>query len=172
MVCDALSNWPCFRIFFYFIPQACSIFSPGDYKKEELYVTSIGVNNSETEPYGKVKIIEEKISAIQDFIDKANLDSAAKDDYIEANKAIMRQQELEKNKLYRFITTDLDIEHAIAQQLIESSNDAWELSTRFETELNDRRKALRLSSLLSSFPNAVSDFLKIKSLISTEGGRN
>jgi hypothetical protein len=146
-------------------------FSPGDYKKEELYVTSIGINGIEKEYDGRIKIIEEKISAIQDFIDGANLDSAAKDEYLEANKAIQKQQDLEKNQLYKFITVDLGVDHAIAQRLIESSNDAWELSTRLETEFKDRRMASRLSSLLSSFPNAVSDFLKIKSLISAEGGR-
>jgi len=157
--------------FFVLYKKPAVFFSPGDYKKEELYVTSIGINGIEKEYDGRIRIIEEKISAIQNFIDGANLDSAAKNEYLEVNKAIQKQQDLEKNQLYKFITVDLGVDHAIAQRLIESSNDAWELSTRLETEFKDRRMASRLSSLLSSFPNAVSDFLKIKSLISTEGGR-
>ncbi len=137
-------------------------FSPGDYKKEELYIDSIGT----TRQYGifdsRVKNLEDTLVVLQDFLETAKVESSAKVDFSEVRRSIHRQQEFELNPLYAFITNELRVDHQLAQKMIASATDAWELPKLIESELNDRRKAARLTGLITSFQSVESDFCKIK----------
>ena len=109
------------------------------------------------------------MTTLEDFLEKAKLGTAEQIEYADVRKSIQRQQELETNPLYSFITRDLRVEHDLAQRLIEKANDAWELPTLLDEELNDRRKSARLTDLIASFPNAAIDFKKLKTFVQTFG---
>lgn len=161
-----------FIFFFILYRKPAVFFSPGDYRKEELYVSSIGLGKSDDSAELRIRKLEETVTTLEDFLEKAKLGTAEQIEYADVRKSIQRQQELETNPLYSFITRDLRVEHDLAQRLIEKANDAWELPTLLDAELNDRRKSARLTDLIASFPNAAIDFKKLKTFVQTFGEQN
>lgn len=161
-----------FIFFFILYRKPAVFFSPGDYRKEELYVSSIGLAGTDVSGDLRIRKLEDTVAILEDFLEKPKLGAAAQVEYAEVRKSMQRQQELLSNPLYSFITRDLRVEHDVAQSLIGKANDAWELPRLLDTDLHDRRKMLRLTDLISSFPSAATDFLKLKSLIQSAGEIN
>lgn len=156
-----------FIFFFILYKKPAVFFSPGDYKREELYVSSIGLLDDSTEL--RIRKVEETLVTIQDFLEKAELGTAEQAEYAKVRRSIQRQQQLETNPLYAFVTGELRVEHELAQRLIASASDAWELAKLLDAELKDARKAARLSGLITSFPSTANDFQRLKSSIATTG---
>jgi hypothetical protein len=161
-----------FIFFFILYRKPAVFFSPGDYKREELYVSSIGLGRPDDSLDLRVRTLEDTLTTLQDFLENAKLGTTAQAEYAEVRKSIQKQQELEVNPLYAFMTRDLRIEHDLAQLLVAKASDAWELPKLLEAELHDRRKTARLSDLVTSFPSTATDFQKLKALVTTNGARN
>ena len=160
-------------IFFFILYRKPAVFfSPGDYKKEELYVSSIGIAGVDSSVDLRIAKLEDTVTSLGDFLEKSKLGVAAQVEYSEIRKSIQKQQNLQSNPLYSFITRDLRVEHDKAQELIAKSNDAWELTKLFDEEISDRRKMARLIDLLTAFPSTATDFQKLKSLIHPTGETN
>lgn len=159
-----------FVFFFVLYRRPAVFFSPGDYKKEELYVSSIGLSKIDESLDQRVKQLEETLTTLQDFLEEAKLQSGSHADYTEVRRAIQRQKELENNPLYAFLTGELRVEHDRAQRLLAAAADAWELPKLLEAEVHDRQRSARLFALVTSFPSAAADFQKLKALISERGG--
>ena len=160
-----------FIFFFVLYRKPAVFFSPGDYKSEELYVSSISVSKPDESINLRLRKLEETLTTVQDFLEKAKLGSATQGEFAEVRRTIQWQQELETNPLYAFITGELRVDHDLARRLIASAGDAWELPKLLEGELHDRRKSLRLSGLVSSFPSASTDFQQLKVLLTTSGAK-
>jgi|GEM_PF-5877326 len=153
--------------FFVLYHKPAVFFAPGDYKKEELYVASIGLNAPDAATEQRMRAIEEQLSVIQDFLSKASIGTDKQAEYVKLRRLIELRQELELNPLYAFIVGDLRVDHDTAQRLITSATDALDLSRLMEVDLGDRRKAARLTGLISSFPSAASDFDRLKLALSS-----
>lgn len=160
-----------FIFFFILYRKPAVFFSPGDYKKEELYVSSIGLSKADDVVDQRVRKLEETLTSLQGLFEKGKLGSTAQAEYSEVQKTIQRQQQLEANPLYAFITRELRIEHSKAQQLITEASDALELARLVEANLQDRRSAARLLDLVTSFPSATIDFKKLKAQLEADGDK-
>lgn len=158
-----------FIFFFILYRKPAVFFSPGDYKKEELYVSSIGLNKTDDVVDQRVRKLEETLTSLQSLFEKGKLGSTAQAEYSEVQKTIQRQQQLEANPLYAFLTRELRIEHSQAQQLIAQASDALELARLVEANLQDRRSAARLLDLVTSFPSAATDFNRLKVQLKVDG---
>jgi hypothetical protein len=159
-----------FVFFFVLYRRPAVFFSPGDYKKEELYVTSIGLSKIDESLDQRIKRLEDTLTTLQDFLEEAKLGSGPEADYTKFRRTLQWQKELENNPLYAFITADLRVEHDRAQRIVAAAADAWELPKLLEAELHDRQRSARLFALLTSFPSAAADFQKLKTLILERGG--
>jgi hypothetical protein len=161
-----------FIFFFILYRKPAVFFSPGDYRKEELYVSSIGLGRSDDSADLRLRKLEDTVTVLENFLEKSKLGATEQIEYAEVRKSIQRQQELETNPLYSFITRDLRVEHDLAQRSIVKANDAWELTKLLDAEFNDRRKTARLTDLIASFPSAAIDFQKLKSFVQATGESN
>lgn len=157
--------------FFTLYRKPAVFFAPGDYKKEELYVNSIGLNKHDDAMDLRVKMLEDTIVVLQDFLEKVKFGTTEQVEFAEVRKSIQRQQELETNPLYAFITGELQVKHEQAQRLIAAASDALELTKLFDTEMNDPRRTKRLSGLITTFPSAVEDFKRLKLSVELNGER-
>ncbi len=158
-----------FIFFFILYHKPAVFFSPGDYKKEELYVSSIGLSKTDDAIDQRIRKLEDTLTSLQGLFEKGKLGSSAQAEYSEVQRMIEKQQQLELNPLYAFMTRELRIEHDQAQRLIALASDALELSKLVEVELRDKRGAARLFDLVTSFPSAVTDFKKLKLQLSADG---
>lgn len=159
-----------FIFFFILYRKPAVFFSPGDYRREELYVSSIGLGGFDDST--RIKKLEDSVAILDGFLEKAKPGVAEQVEYTEIRKSIQKQQDLQTNPLYAFITRDLRVAHDVAQRLIAAANDVWELPKLLEAELNDQRKTVRLTDLLRSFPSAEMDFQKLKPFVQTIGETN
>lgn len=156
-----------FIFFFILYKKPAVFFSPGDYKKEELYVSSIGLSGPEDS--SRLKKLEDTVEILEGLIEKAKSGINEPAEYEKVRKEIQMQQDLQENPLYSFMTRDLKIAHEAAQRLIAEANDVWELPQLFEKESHDQRKTLRFSDLIRAFPSTEMDFQKIKPFIQKIG---
>lgn len=165
-------GFPCALVllfFFVLYRRPAVFFAPGDYKQEELYVSSIGLARPDEVLSARLKTVEETLAKTQDFLEQAKIDTTEKVTFADVRKSLQQQQELENNKLYAFLIGELRIDHPLAQRLVSTATDAWALPGLIEAELQSRQKAVRLSGLLSSFPNVINDFQSLKQQITTLG---
>ena len=161
-----------FIFFFILYRKPAVFFSPGDYRKEELYVSSIGLGRSDESTDLRIRKLEDTVSILEDFLEKAKLGPDEQIEFAEARKSIQKQQAMEANPLYSFITRDLRVDHVLAQRLIAEANDVAELPMLLDAELKDRRKTARLTDLVATFPNAAIDFQKLRAVVQTTGDAN
>jgi hypothetical protein len=154
--------------FFVLYTKPAVLFSPGDYKREELYVSSIGLNNGDDVAEGRVKAIEETLVTIQEFLSRATLNSEGEAEYRELQRSLTLRQRLESNTLYSFLTSELRIEHQTAQDLLSRAKDGLDLCSLVATELHDQGKADRLMGVVLGFESVADDFDRLKSILSRE----
>lgn len=156
-----------FIFFFILYKKPAVFFSPGDYKKEELYVSSIGLSGSEES--SRIKKLEADVELLNGLIEKMKSEAGEPAEYEKVRMEIQLQQDLQENPLYSFMIKDLKVTHEAAQRLISDANDVWELPQLFNKEFHDERKTVRFSDLIRSFPSAEMDFKKIKPIIQNNG---
>ncbi|MGB3836256.1 hypothetical protein [Castellaniella sp.] len=159
-----------FIFFFILYRKPAVFFSPGDYRREELYVSSIGLGgfNDST----RIKKLEDSVAILDVFLEKTKPGVAEQVEYTKIRKTIQKQQDLQTNPLYAFITRDLGVAHDVAQRWIATANDVWELPKFLEADLDDQRRTVRLTDLLQSFPSAEMDFQKLKPFVQFIGETN
>jgi hypothetical protein len=157
--------------FFVLYRKPAVFFAPGDYKREELYVASIGQNTPDPATEQRLRILEEALTSIQDFLSRAKLGATEQAEYLKLKQSIERRQELETNALYAFMVGELRLDHETTQRLIANAADALELSRLLEVEVGDRRKAARIAGLVSSFPSATADFQRLKVAVASTQGK-
>lgn len=158
-------------IFFFILYKKPAVFfSPGDYQKEELYVSSIGIGKIDNISEQRFKSLEDTLNTVVDHIDKkTDSKKTAEAPKLDIRESIQRQQELEENNFYAFLTRDLKIDHNIAQKTIAAAESIQELAFILNTEINDQAKMARINNLIRVFPESAEDFKIARKFIKSFG---
>lgn len=158
-------------IFFFILYKKPAVFfSPGDYQKEELYVSSIGIGKIENIQEHRIKSIEDILKTVVDFLDqKSNTEKTSEIPNLDIRKSIQRQQELEENNFYSFLTRELKIDHALAQETIAKAESIQEVALILSNEIDEPAKISRINNLIKTFPESSEDFKITKKFIQSFG---
>lgn len=158
-------------IFFFILYKKPAVFfSPGDYQKEELYVSSIGIGKIDNISEQRIKGLEDTLNTVVDYIDKkTDTKKTAEAPNLDIRESIQRQQDLEENNFYSFLTRELKIDHSIAQKTISAAESIQELALILNTEINDQTKIARINNLIRVFPESAEDFKIARKFIKSFG---
>lgn len=158
-------------IFFFILYKKPAVFfSPGDYQKEELYVSSIGIGKIDNTSEQRIKGLEDTLNTVVDYIDKkTDKKKTAEAPNLDIRESIQRQQDLEENNFYAFLTRELKIDHSIAQKTISAAESIQELALMLNTEINDQSKIARINNLIRAFPESAEDFKIARRFIKSFG---
>ena len=147
------------------------LFSPGDYQDDGAYLSSIGVSKGIEELSVRIGQIEETLTTVQQYVntvvEKTLPDQSG--EIIDTEKRRLEElkfiHSLESNNLYSFLNRELNIKHNDIKQIIIQSDTAYQLPEVICQITSDDSKGKRISGLLQSFPNVITDFTYLKSAL-------
>ncbi len=151
-------------IFFFILYKRPAVFfSPSDYSRQELYVSSIGATSQVPELTIKMRQLEETVVALQAFIGSSKEIENGATDLSKALKSIDFNFRLEANPFFAHMKNELKIEPELIMDIVKSETDLTQVAAKI-AKISEK-KADRFRILVTSFPDAASDFLQLKELV-------
>ncbi len=146
--------------FFILYKKPAVLFSPSDYKKDEMYLTSIGSQDHYEKLVIKVEQLEQISETLQRYINELakNIDDSKVSIEKERLEELRFYQELEKNNLFIFLTKELGMNFDEFVRVIKKSKNGYDLPAIVFAITNDKDKKERMERVLNNFPNVLSDF--------------
>lgn len=153
--------------FFVLYKRPAVLFSPSDYKNEEMYLSSIGGNQAVTEQSKKIEQLEESLKIIQVYIENSDLDNGKQSDFSETWRQLEALHHMESNGLYMFLKNELVLSSKEISGIIQRSDSSKELPELILEISNNSWKAERMNGVLKLFPNVFSDYNALKQVVSS-----
>lgn len=152
--------------FFVLYKKPAVLFSPSDYKNDEMYLSSIGENIAASEQINKIEQLEESLKVIQVYIENANLDNEQQSSFAETWRQLEALHHMESNGLYMFLKNEIALSSKEISGILSKSTSPKELPALIVEISNNSWKAERMNGVLKLFPDVFSDYDVLKRVIS------
>lgn len=155
---------------FYFVlyRKPAVLFSPSDYAKDEMYLTSINGTSQATNDL-KIKQLQESVTVLQDFMEQVvstnNSNTGIEKKFAEAKQRLESIHQMEYNALFSFLTNEIELTNEQVVEIIKTCESINCLPEAIYHLTNDKWKSERVDSVLKNFTESSSDFLKLLSII-------
>ena len=155
--------------FFVLYRKPAVLFSPSDYKKEEMYLESIANTNGANMLGRRIDQLEESIHVIQTFVAELENGTRSEGKFTKTWRQLEALHEMEKNNLYTFLRQELGLSSQEIAEIVLQTEIADDLSMIVEHVTGDSWKSERVRSVFNQFPKAYSDFEELQNVISRKG---
>lgn len=156
--------------FFVMYRKPAVLFSPSDYKQDEMYINSI--NTHQPQNNLKIEQIEESVKILQDAIEKiistGNYDSSIENEFSETRRKLDFLHAMQQNNLFSFLKNELAISDEDIVQIIKTTKEIRELPFLIMEMTDDQWKSKRMAEVLNQFPSVISDFEQLRQIICGE----
>lgn len=154
--------------FFILYRKPAVLFSPSDYEKDEMYLSSISADNEDKSGL-QLKQLQESVNVLEDFMEqivsKDERNGEIEKKFAETKKKLSSIHKMEYNSFFTFLTKEIKLSNQQIVDLIERIDELEEIPQEILKITQDERKSNKVSNILNKFPESSKDFSELKIIV-------